>query len=332
MEHSRTTVAREMEPAAAASIGRVADFVELLRPAQWVKNGVVFAGPAAGLKLSSAQSLRQAVIAFAAFCLAASATYALNDVVDRTADASHPTKRLRPVARGAIQASTAVLVAVVLAATAVSLTTLLLSTTVTTVLVGYLALTLAYSLTLKRRVILDVIVVAFGFVLRAFAGSAAVGVPTSEWLIACVFTLCLFMGFGKRRCEIAMIGNAEEIGQHRRTLLRYTPDLLNHLLAVSAGIAVITFLLYTLDTSGHPSPFHKQHLFYTLPLVIYGIFRFAMLTELGVYSGPTEIVLKDRAMLLAILLWALCALVIAYQVALFGPDGLAGLFGTHGSS
>jgi len=316
-----------VNPAGVCPSASLADYVELLRPAQWIKNVVVFAGPAAGLKLSSAQSLRHAVVAFVAFCLAASATYALNDVVDRKADASHPTKRLRPVARGVIRASTAILMAAVLAATAISLTTLLLSTTVTIVLVAYLALTLAYSLTLKRRVILDVIVVAIGFVLRAFAGSTAVGVPTSEWLIACVFTLCLFMGFGKRRCEIAMIGNADEIGQHRRTLVRYTPDLLNHLLAVSAGIAVITFLLYTLDTSGHPSPFQKQHLFYTLPLVIYGIFRFAMLTELGIHSGPTEIVLKDRAMLLAIVLWAFCALVIAYQVQLFGPGGLASWLG-----
>ena len=311
---------------------RLGDVVELLRPTQWVKNVVVFAGPAAGLKLSSGHSLGQAMVAFAAFCLAASATYALNDVVDRTADASHPTKRLRPVARGAIRPATAVVVATVLAVAAISLTMLVLSSGVTAVLAGYLALTLAYSLTLKRRVILDVIVVACGFVLRAFAGAVAVGVPTSEWLVACVFTLCLFMGFGKRRCEIAMIGNAEEIGHHRRTLVRYTPDLLNHLLAVSAGIAVITFLLYTLDTHGHPSPFHKEHLFYTLPLVIYGIFRFAMLTELGLYSGPTEIVLKDRAMVLAIALWALCALVIAYQVALFGPGGLAGLFGSRGPS
>lgn len=325
MEFTRTTSASAVETVTSRTSARLGDFIELLRPTQWVKNVVVFAGPAAGLKLSSALSLRQAVVAFVAFCLAASATYALNDVVDRRADASHPTKRLRPVARGVIRGSSALLVAVVLAAAAVSLSTLLLSSGVTTVLVGYLALTLAYSLTLKRRVILDVIVVAIGFVLRAFAGSAAVDVPTSEWLIACVFTLCLFMGFGKRRCEIAMIGNADEIGQHRRTLVRYTPDLLNHLLAVSAGIAVITFLLYTLDTSGHPSPFQKQHLFYTLPLVIYGIFRFAMLTELGIYSGPTEIVLKDRAMLLAILLWAICALVIAYQNVLFGPQGLYGL-------
>ena len=332
MTYGRTTTLPGVEGVTAPTSARLGDVVELLRPTQWVKNVVVFAGPAAGLKLSSGHSLGQAMVAFAAFCLAASATYALNDVVDRTADASHPTKRLRPVARGAIRPATAVVVATVLAAAAISLTTWVLSSGVTAVLAGYLALTLAYSLTLKRRVILDVIVVACGFVLRAFAGAVAVGVPTSEWLIACVFTLCLFMGFGKRRCEIAMIGNAEEIGHHRRTLVRYTPDLLNHLLAVSAGIAVITFLLYTLDTQGHPSPFHKEHLFYTLPLVIYGIFRFAMLTELGIYSGPTEIVLKDRAMVLAIVLWALCALVIAYQVALFGPGGLAGLVGPRGPS
>lgn len=304
---------------------RAADYIDLLRPAQWIKNVVVFAGPAAGLKLSSPTALGQAFIAFAAFCLAASATYALNDVIDRKADASHPTKRNRPVARGAIAPGTALTMSLALAAAALAITAILLPSGVGVVLVAYLTLTIAYSLTLKRRVILDVIIVAIGFVLRAFAGSVAVGVPTSEWLVACVFTLCLFMGFGKRRCEIAMIGNLDEIGQHRRTLVRYTPDLLNHLLAVSAGIAVITFLLYTLDTSGHPSPFPKQHLFYTLPLVIYGIFRFAMLTELGIYSGPTEIVLKDKALMLAIILWAACALVIAYQNNFFGPDALPGL-------
>lgn len=331
MEYGRTSASSSVGSNTARTSTGLGDYIALLRPTQWVKNVVVFAGPAAGLKLSSAQSLGQAVTAFIAFCLAASATYALNDVVDRKADASHPTKRLRPVARGVIGGSTAVVVAAVLAAAAISLTQFLLSTTVTAVLVGYLALTLAYSLTLKRRVILDVIVVAIGFVLRALAGSAAVGVPTSEWLIACVFTLCLFMGFGKRRCEIAMIGNTDDMGQHRRTLVRYTPDLLNHLLAVSAGIAVITFLLYTLDTSGHPSPFQKQYLFYTLPLVIYGIFRFAMLTELGIYSGPTEIVLKDRAMLLVILLWTICAMVIAYQIKLLGPGGIAGWLGVGGS-
>jgi 4-hydroxybenzoate polyprenyltransferase len=257
--------------------------------------------------------------------MAASATYAFNDVIDRQADASHPQKRSRPVARGAIAPTTAVALALVLASAALGTAFALVSPATAGVVLAYLCTTLAYSLALKRRVILDVIVVASGFVLRAFAGSVAVGVPTSEWLIACVFTLCLFMGFGKRRCEIAMIGSSEERRQHRKTLLRYTPDLLNHLLSVSAGITVITFLLYTLDMHGHTSPFPKQHLFYTLPIVVYGVFRFAMLTELGVYGGPTELVLKDKALLATIGLWTACALVIAYQRTLFGADGLTGV-------
>lgn len=304
---------------------RAGDVAALLRPSQWIKNVVVFAGPAAGLKLASMESLGRTVLAFAAFCLAASATYAFNDVVDRRADASHPQKRNRPVARGAIAPGTAVGLAMALAAAALGTAYWLVSPATAGVVLAYLCTTLAYSLTLKRRVILDVIVVASGFVLRAFAGSVAVGVPTSEWLIACVFTLCLFMGFGKRRCEIAMIGSSEDRGHHRRTLLRYTPDLLNHLLSVSAGITVITFLLYTLDLYGHSSPFPKQHLFYTLPIVVYGVFRFAMLTELGVYGGPTEIVLRDKALLATIALWTGCALVIAYQRTLFGENGLTGV-------
>ncbi len=304
----------------------VGDYVQLLRPSQWIKNVVIFAGPAAALKLASIEAFAQAFVAFVSFCLAASATYAINDVMDRKADANHPTKRNRPVARGAIRPSTALCAAGVLIVLGLIISMLFVNARVTTVLVLYLVLTLAYSITLKRRVILDVIIVACGFVLRAWAGSLAVGVAASAWLVACVFTLCLFMGFGKRRCELAMIGDANEAGQHRRTLLRYTPDLLNHLITVSAGIAVITFLLYTMDTGGHPPPFHKEHLFYTLPLVVYGIFRYAMLTELGVHSGPTEIVLRDRPLLATIILWAVVALAVAYQNTLFGPQGFEGLW------
>jgi 4-hydroxybenzoate polyprenyltransferase len=303
------------------------DYIALVRPSQWIKNVVVFAGPAAGLKLSSAASFAQAALAFCAFCLVASAAYAVNDVLDRDADASHPTKRHRPVARGAIRPSIAFVVACLLVLVSVSVATMLLNRWVTVVLLLYFAMSLAYSAVLKERLILDVIIVALGFVLRAWAGALAVEVETSEWLVACVFTLCLFMGFGKRRCELAMIGDLNEAGQHRRTLLRYTPDLLNHLITVSAGIAVITFLLYTMDTGAHPAPFHKEHLFYTLPLVVYGVFRYAMLTELGLYSGPTEIVLRDRPLMAAILIWAVVALVIAYQVVLFGPGGIEGFVG-----
>lgn len=307
---------------------RPRDFLQLIRPQQWIKNVVVFAGPAAGLKLFTSHGLSRTLLTFAAFCLAASAGYVVNDILDRRADQSHPTKRFRPIAAGRIGIGSAVALAAVLWVVSITCSSIFLPRSVTVVLCLYVALTLSYSSVFKERIILDVILIATGFVLRALAGALAVNVPASEWLIVCVFTLCLFMGFGKRRCEIAMIADAVGIGQHRRTLVRYTPDLLNHLITVSAGIAVITFLLYTLDAGGvHPSVFPKQHLFYTLPLVIYGIFRFAMLTELGLHTGPTEIVLKDKAMLLTIVLWTVCALVVAYQTVLFGPGGLTDLLG-----
>lgn len=305
----------------------LSDYVALLRPAQWIKNVVVFAGPAAGLRLFSLTSFGQALGAFFAFCLAASATYAINDVVDRRADAKHPTKCHRPVARGIISPAGGVFAGCVLIFLAVTLTMVVHGRPETIVVLLYFVMTLAYSLVLKRRMILDVITIAMGFVLRAWGGALAVGVDTSEWLVACIFTLCLFMGFGKRRLELVMIGNVEEAGRHRRTLIRYTPDLLNHLITVSAGIAVVTFLLYTMDSGGSPSPFHKEHLFYTLPIVVYGIFRFAMLTELGAYSGPTEIVLHDIGLQAAVISWVAIALVIVYQEPMFGPGGLQKLFG-----
>jgi 4-hydroxybenzoate polyprenyltransferase len=300
-------------------------YLEILRPTQWVKNVVVFAGPAAGLKLVEAEPALKAGLLFIAFCLASSATYAINDAVDRDADRRHPTKRFRPLARGAVSLPAVFALAGVLMLAAIVTAMIWVNRPATLVLLCYLLMSIAYSAWLKERVILDVIIIALGFVFRAVGGAVAVSVPTSSWLIACVFTLCLFMGFGKRRCELAMLSNEDDARLHRGTLVRYTPHLLTHLITVSAGIAVITFLLYTLDTAGHPAPFQKQHLFYTLPLVVYGIFRFAMLTEAGNHSGPTEIVLKDKPMLLTILLWALCALIVAYQVRLFGAHGLEGL-------
>lgn len=316
MEHAKPISSEQ-------SVG-IADWVSLLRPMQWVKNVVVFAGPAAGMRLFDADGFIRAAVACAAFCLLASSAYAINDTLDRAADLSHPTKRFRPVARGAISPAAALVCASALVVCALSISTWLLNSQTTFILVAYFVMTLAYSIALKRRIILDVIIIATGFVLRAWGGSAAVEVATSEWLVACMFTLCMFLGFGKRRCEISMIPDAAEARQHRDILVRYTPDLLNHLITVSAGIAIITFLLYTLDSdpSRAPGGFQKEHLFYTLPLVMYGVFRYAMLTELGAFTGPTEIILKDKALLSSILMWAVAAMTIVYQTAIFGPEGL----------
>jgi 4-hydroxybenzoate polyprenyltransferase len=184
-------------------------------------------------------------------------------------------------------------------------------------LCAYLFLTVSYSVALKHRMLLDVITIATLFVLRAIAGAYAIDVPWSSWLLICTFMLCLFLGFGKRRCEIAMIGSSDAaLLGHRRTLVRYTPDLLNQLLSTSGGIAIITFLLYTLSPESPDAPIHfgqrRGNLVYTLPLVVYGIFRYAMLIELGKATGPTDLLIKDPPFLAAILLWVLAATLILY--------------------
>lgn len=275
-------------------------YLRLMRPVEWIKNVVVLAGPAFSLHIFEPA----VAIVFAAFCLVASASYVINDLIDREADRSHPTKRNRPIAAGEVSPAAGTVMSVVLV-TGACLLCLPLPRPVLGIVMGYFALILAYSCMLKKRPILDVIIIAVGFVLRAVAGAQAVSVHVSPWLIACTFTLCMFLGFGKRRCELATLTDRENAGAHRTTLLRYTPELLNHLTSVSAGIAIMTFLLYTMDTSAPAPPFRKDLLLYTLPLVAYGLFRYAMLIETGKFTGPTQIVKEDRALVLTSLVWAL---------------------------
>ncbi len=282
-------------------------YLRLMRPQEWVKNVIVLAGPVFALRV-----LEPAVaVAFIAFCLVSSASYVINDIVDREADRSHPTKRYRPIASGEVSVLSASTLAVFLLAAAVAIGYLFLPLSVLEAVFGYFLLIVAYSFALKRRPILDVIVIAIGFVLRAVAGAKAVELYVSPWLLVCTFTLCMFLGFGKRRCEVAALGNTDRALAHRPTLVRYTPELLNHLTSVSAGIAVVTFLLYTMDSSlAIRPPFTKEYLVYTLPLVVYALFRYAMLIESGKFSGPTQIMLTDRGLLLTGLVWVIVVLAI----------------------
>jgi 4-hydroxybenzoate polyprenyltransferase len=278
-----------------------------------VKNLAVFAGPVFALQLFETTSLWKAGVAFVAFCLVSGASYAVNDILDRKVDAMHPSKRDRPVARGAVSPVSAAVFAVLLLVGGVVLSGMLLPATATLLVGVHFVLILAYSIALKQRVILDVIIIAIGFVLRASAGAEAVAVVISPWLVICTFCVCMFMGFGKRRCELATFTNAEEAHGHRATLVRYTPELLNHLISVTGGIAVMTFILYTMDRHPeHQPPFDKEKLLFTLPLVVYGIFRFAMISETGKLHGPTDILLKDRPFLITVLLWAAIAVAIVY--------------------
>lgn len=289
-------------------------YVRLLRPAQWIKNIFVFAALVFGNKLGDPHAVASALIGFVAFCLASSAGYVFNDILDRDRDLLHPVKRNRPVASGAIPVASAGALALglLLAAGVVSIR---LPPPFIVSLCIYVVLTITYSLYFKHQMLLDVIAIALLFVIRAVAGALAIDVPYSPWLLVCTFMLCMFLAFGKRRCEIAMLGNGEGLLEHRKTLERYSPDLLNQLLSTSGGIAVITFLLYTLwpDVSSPFGEESRQNLLYTLPLVVYGIFRYALLIESGKATGPTDLIIKDRPFLISIALWIVAAGYILYM-------------------
>lgn len=303
-------------------VATMINYVRLMRPKEWIKNFAVLAGPVFAMRVDG-ESLAQTGTVFGAFCLASSATYAINDVFDRKADALHPIKKGRPLASGAIAPGEALLLALVLFALSVYVPVRLLGWRTAVIVIAYFVINLAYSVALKRRMILDVILIAIGFVLRATAGAVAIDVDISPWLIVCTFTLCMFLGFGKRRCEIAVFNSPAEAGEHRATLLRYTPELLAHLISVSAGITIITFLLYTMDRDpAYAPPFNKHHLLYTIPLVVYGVFRYAMIIQTGERHGPMDIILHDRPFLGTIIIWSLLALAIMTEEHWMGAVGL----------
>lgn len=278
----------------------------LTRPPQWIKNVFVFAGLVFGSKLRDLHSVAYSLVAFVIFCLLSSAVYALNDGLDYQEDAQHPSKKNRPVASGAIAPSTAFGLSGILAILALLAAYQLPKAFFVTAL-AYLGVNLVYSLWGKKRVLLDVILISIGFVLRALAGAEAIEVEVSAWLVICTFTLCLFLGFGKRRCELAVIGDLDKAASHRSTLIHYTPNLLNQLLATTGGIAVITFLLYTLDPNAP-----ARSMVFTTPFVVYAIFRYALVIERGVLSGPTDVLVKDRPFLATAVVWVILTLGLLY--------------------
>jgi 4-hydroxybenzoate polyprenyltransferase len=283
-------------------------YIELARPKGWIKNAIVLFPVIFAQRMDDAGTWGAALVAAAAFCLAASAMYVFNDLRDRHCDRAHPLKRARPLASGAVGPRAAGMEAAVLLGGAVVVAGAA-GRGVLTCLATYVALQAAYSLWLKHQILLDVLCIALGFVLRAAAGALAIGVAISPWLVVCTFSVCLFMGFCKRTSEIAAFADAEDAARHRGTLRGYTPQLLGHLMTLSAAVAVLAFLLWATSerTRQH---LHTVGLVYTLPLFIYGVFRFAMLSMLGRYGDPTDLLLRDRPLQAAIVLWLGAAAVV----------------------
>ncbi|MHC4239483.1 MAG: decaprenyl-phosphate phosphoribosyltransferase, partial [Planctomycetota bacterium] len=291
--------------------------IQLARPRHWIKNLVVLMPVMFGLQMYNAGAWVRAIAATAAFCLASSFAYVINDIKDRESDRVHPEKKDRPLASGRIGVRAAAIEAAVLAAASLALAQGL-SFLVTGIISAYLLLQIFYTVSLKERVLVDVICIALGFVLRAACGAVAIGVVISPWLFICIFTLCLFMGFCKRYSEVVTMGEGVHAGSHRVTLLEYTPELLTHLITLSAAIGVIAFLLYGLSERT-VEQFGTNYFIYVLPVVVYGVCRFAMLSMKGAYSGPTDIILRDRPFQLTVGIWMVAVLgIIRYGKSLEG--------------
>ena len=281
-------------------------YLMIMRPAHWIKNVFVFAAFVFGAKFLGPfnevlLSFASAFGGFLCFCLASSAVYIFNDIVDREADMLHPEKSKRPIACGSVPVANALFLSTICASISIAGSFMLVHE-FALIILGYIVLMVLYSLFLKRMMILDCIAISIGFCMRAVAGAVVVGVFISPWLIICTFTLCLFLGFSKRRSEISLLGENRE--QFRATLAGYTPELLGHMVDVTSGIAIVCFLFYTMD-SRTARIYGTNNLVYTAPLVLYCIFRFSALIQKGRYSGPVAIILRDRAFQLGGLLWVL---------------------------
>lgn len=279
--------------------GGVRALLRLARPKQWLKNLLVFAAPAAAGVLTEADAFAETVVAFVCFCLAASGTYALNDALDAPADRLHPTKQFRPVAAGTVSRRTATVMAVVLFAAAIGLS-FLARWELAVVIAAYLVMTIAYSAWLKHEAVIDLALVAAGFVLRAIAGGAATGVPISPWFLIVAAAGSLFMVTGKRHAELLELG--DDAADHRSSLQVYSHAYLGYVRSVASSTAIVAYCVWAFEKSeptGEPIWFELS----IVPFVL-GILRYALQLEQGRGSAPEELVLGDRAMLVIGAVWA----------------------------
>ena len=275
-------------------------FVVACRPKQWTKNLLVLAAPGAAGVLGEADAVVATLSAFVAFCLAASATYLLNDAADVEADRTHATKRHRPIAAGELAIPTARVLAVVLALAAAGVA-VTVRWQLLAVLAAYVTLTTAYSLVLKHVVLLDVIALASGFVLRAVAGAVAADVPISDWFFIVTSFGSLFMAVGKRHAEVVTMGS--DAASHRKVLDGYTPSFLAHLRSVSSGVVLVAYCLWAFERADLTDATVPWYQISIVPFTT-AVLRYAQLLDTGEGGAPEELVLSDRMLLLSGAVWA----------------------------
>jgi 4-hydroxybenzoate polyprenyltransferase len=313
---------RSTVSSAGSEAARVADrpvavqLLRSLRPNQWTKNLIVFAGVIFGLadrqhadRIDGEAALARAAGAFAVFCVLSGVVYLINDVRDRDADRLHPVKSRRPIASGALSPRIALTAAVVLAAGSVS-AAFLISSPFGLVATGYLVLLGLYSASLKHVVILDVLTIAAGFVLRALGGAVAVDVAFGHWLLLLTLLLALFLGLSKRRAELVTL--ADDAVGHRRILAEYSPHLLDQMIGVVTASTLLAYAFYTIAPET-VQKFGTDRLLWTVPFPLYGIFRYLYLIHQRAGGGnPSETLLTDRPILVCVALWGASVIAILY--------------------
>lgn len=279
------------------------------RPQQWVKNVLVFAGVIFSQQLADPAAVRSSMLTFGLFVLASGGIYLVNDMLDREADRVHPQKRQRPLAAGALPLRIALCAAVVLLGGAL-IGAFVMQLALGAILTLYVGMNLAYSTWLKHVVLLDVLLVASGFLLRAAAGAVAVLTPISPWLYLCTLLAALFVILGKRRSELALLGPQAAI--HRRNLARYATASLDRWLQGIAATTVAAYVLYTLFA---PATFGNPKLIATTPFVAFGLVRYLRLARTpGNGESPEALLFRDPWLLASVVLWAATVLVLLYLV------------------
>ena len=281
--------------------------ITLMRPEQWVKNLIVFGALIFARRFTNSPDVLHSLLAFGILCLLSSAVYIVNDIHDREQDSLHPTKKSRPLASGALSPVTARILAVTLILSGMG-ASLLLPREFLYIVMIFVAFNILYTALLKSIVIIDVMSIAVSFVLRAVAGSYAISVETSPWLIACTFLLALFLGFGKRRHELIIL--KDQAVEHRVSLKQYSPYFLDQLIGVVTASTVVAYTFYTLSPEIQEK-LGVQHLELTIPFVIYGIFRYLYLIHQEERGGsPARLLLTDMPILINIVLWFLSVMAI----------------------
>jgi 4-hydroxybenzoate polyprenyltransferase len=289
------------------------ELIRLMRPSHWVKNLFVFLPVFFGHQMTNPDALLAAAIACAAFCLAASAVYCLNDIIDVEADRRHPVKRKRPIASGSVSVVSAYIVMTALAMASIAIPLLLdapVCYTTMAVIAAYLVMDMAYCLRLKQYAIIDICLLSLGFVLRILAGGTATGIVISHWLVMMTFLLTLFLGIAKRRDDVLRM-NATGIPTRQNTT-RYNLTFVNNALNITGAVMLVCYIMYTVSAEVIEN-FGNPYLYLTTIFVILGLLRYIQLAVVDERTGdPTKVLLHDRFTQFVIVGWGLTFLLLIY--------------------